>query len=43
MNNDLRKLQAELEAIQEVKDEKDMNSKKLLEKALQRMGGDGLS
>lgn len=42
MNQDLRKLQAEIEAIEEVKNEKDINSKFLLDKALKRMGGDNL-
>ena len=43
MNDDLRKLQNELETIEDVKAKKDLESKRMLEKALKRMGDDNLA
>lgn len=34
MNEEMRKLQLELEAVEEIKDKKDLSSKKLLDKVL---------
>lgn len=43
MNDEMRKLQAEMEAIDEVKRKKDMDNKQLLEEALRRVGGEQLA